>query len=116
MTRWTLAACAVLLLSSCDLGDPCEEKSGSSLCGYCKEDAATSSNPNAGKCLYCPNGSTCTGDVCGNLTCVEPGGGGGGGGGNTCAPGPTCINNLCSPGLWCCLSGHSCNMSACGCN
>jgi hypothetical protein len=114
MTKIALAvlACA---LGAC--GSPCDDKAGSVTCGYCKQDAVTSGNPNAGLCRYCASGSTCVGDVCGDLTCVSPGGGGGGGGGGTtCAPGNTCINNLCSPGLWCCAAGHSCNMSHCGCN
>ena len=115
---WIVAISAALLLASCSTDDPCEEQPGQTLCGYCKQDAATSSNPHAGMCRYCASGTTCSGDVCGDLSCVDPngGGGGGGGGGNTCSPGPTCINNLCSPGLWCCLAGHTCNMSACGCN
>jgi hypothetical protein len=115
MRRWVIGASAALLLASCSK-DPCDEKSGSTLCGYCDKDAATSSNPHAGMCRYCDSGTTCSGDVCGDLSCVGGGGGGGGGGGTTCAPGVTCINNLCSPGLWCCASGHSCNMGACGCN
>ena len=116
MTRWIAATCTALLLASCSMDDPCEEQSGQTLCGYCKQDAATSGNPHAGKCRYCASGTTCAGDICGDLSCVDPNGGGGGGGGNTCSPGPTCINNLCSPGLWCCLQGHTCNMSGCGCN
>lgn len=47
----------------------CPAKSGSVLCGYCDEDVILSGNPNAGKCFYCPEGSTCQGDVCGGLTC-----------------------------------------------
>jgi hypothetical protein len=109
-----MGAVAALLLASCEK-DPCDEKSGSTLCGYCDKDAATSSNPHAGMCRYCEAGTTCTGDVCGDLTCVGSGGGGGGGG-TTCSPGVTCINNLCSPGLWCCPAGHTCNMGGCGCN
>lgn len=112
MTRAIAALGFALLLSSCS-EDPCEEQSGSVLCGYCDQDAATTSNPHAGMCRYCPGGSTCTGDICGDMSCVVPDDGGGG---NTCQPGVTCINNLCSPGLWCCPAGHSCNMGACGCN
>ena len=69
-------------LVGCKKGDVCESKSGSVTCGYCKQDAMTSGNPNAGKCFYCPTGSTCSGDVCGTLQCVTAGGGGGGGGCN----------------------------------
>ncbi len=116
MRRWLLAIPLVLSLAACHK-DPCDEKSGQVLCGYCDQDAATSSNPHAGMCRYCDAGTTCTGDVCSdNLTCLAPDGGGGGGGGNTCGTGRTCINNLCSPGLWCCLSSQTCNMQACGCN
>lgn len=114
MRQWLLVVSFALLIPSCGLDDPCDERSGSVLCGYCDQDAATTSNPAAGKCRYCATGTTCTGDVCGDLTCVAPDDGGGGG--YTCAPGPTCINNLCTPGLWCCLAGHTCNMAACGCN
>lgn len=75
MRLWPAAACLALLLSSCgSAGDPCNEKSGSVLCGYCNEDVVLSSNPNAGKCLYCGSGSTCTGPVCGAMSCVGPGG------------------------------------------
>ena len=77
------------IISSCKKGDVCESKSGSVTCGYCKLDAATSSNPNAGKCFYCPSGSTCSGDVCGNVQCISAGGGGGGGGTAYCNPGNT---------------------------
>jgi hypothetical protein len=114
MKRGFLAASLALFLSSCSSEDPCDEQAGSVLCGYCDQDAATSSNPHAGACRYCAAGTTCSGDVCSEaLTCLAPDDGGGG---NTCGDGPTCINNLCSPGLWCCLPGHSCNTGACGCN
>ena len=68
----------IVLLSGCagsKSSDNCPDKSGYSLCGYCSEDAATSSNPNAGKCEYCPTGSTC-GDPC-TMTSCDGGGGGG---------------------------------------
>ncbi len=107
-----LAPLALLLFTACP-GDPCDEKAGSVLCGYCNEDRAATGNPHAGMCRYCASGTTCTGSICGDLACVAPGGGGGGG--NTC-PGSTCISNLCSPGLWCCAVGRSCNTGACGCN
>lgn len=81
MRRWLLAASFALLLSACDK-DPCDERSGSVLCGYCDQDAATTSNPAAGKCRYCDAGTTCTGEICGDLSCVSPDGGGGG----TCTP------------------------------
>lgn len=50
----------------------CAEKSGQILCGYCDEDALTSNNPQAGRCIYCPVGTTCsTSDPCDpNLRCV----------------------------------------------
>jgi len=50
-------------------GPLCSAKSGYVTCGYCDEDIILSGNPNAGKCFYCPKGSKCQGDVCGELTC-----------------------------------------------
>ena len=50
-------------------GSICPAKSGHILCGYCDEDIILSGNPNAGKCFYCPKGTKCQGDVCGELTC-----------------------------------------------
>jgi hypothetical protein len=47
----------------------CPAKSGSVSCGYCDQVAILSGNPNAGKCFYCPKGTTCQGDPCGELTC-----------------------------------------------
>lgn len=52
----------------------CSAESGYTLCGYCDEDALLSGNPYAGKCRYCPNGYTCQGSVCGELTCAGSGG------------------------------------------
>jgi len=75
-----LAALPVLLALlggvACD-ENPCDEKDGYQLCGYCAEDVVLSSNPNAGKCRYCPTGSTC-GDPCTMTDC------GGGTGQGTC--------------------------------
>jgi hypothetical protein len=99
-------------------GDPCSEETGKVLCGYCSEDAMTSSNPAAGKCRYCDEGATCSGPICGDLQCVS--GGGGGGGLNCACPqyssstscgGTYCKNNLCSPAGWCCPNG----CDGCGC-
>ena len=50
-------------------GPLCSAKSGYVLCGYCDEDVIFSGNPNAGKCRYCPKGTKCQGDICGELTC-----------------------------------------------
>lgn len=67
-------------------GNPlCPSESGYIKCGYCSEDAATSGNPNAGQCRYCPTGTTCKGSICGEISCVPTGGGtppGTGGGGS----------------------------------
>ena len=112
-----------LLLPACP-GNPCDDKSGSVTCGYCAEDVILSSNPHAGMCRYCSSGSSCQGEVCGDLSCVTAGGGGGGGLNCYCPQystasacgGNYCKSNLCSPGAWCCPPGHSCNMSACGCS
>ena len=54
-------------------GSICPAKSGSKLCGYCNDDVILSGNPNAGKCFYCPKGTTCQGDPCGDLTCSSGG-------------------------------------------
>ncbi|HCF61862.1 MAG TPA: hypothetical protein DFS52_28180 [Myxococcales bacterium] len=116
---WMLTAALVALgaLAACSSdGDPCPEKEGSVLCGYCAEDVVLSSNPNAGKCRYCSEGSTCSGEVCGELKCVTQSTGC-----RTCAcpqysscdrcGGTYCKNNLCSPAAWCCPGG----CSGCGC-
>lgn len=50
-------------------GEICPEKTGYITCGYCKEDVLSSNNPNAGKCSYCPEGSSCIGDPCSGITC-----------------------------------------------
>lgn len=94
---------AGLALSGC-AADPCP---GKDECGKgCMPTGADCCPNGAG---YCDGGQYCGTD---NMCHTS---GGGGGGGNTC-PANTCISNLCSPGLWCCPSGHSCNMGACGCN
>lgn len=63
-----------LLVVSCKKkkDDACTQKAGQVLCGYCSEDALTSNNPNAGKCIYCPAGTVCsTTDACDpNLQCI----------------------------------------------
>lgn len=79
----------VIFVSGCtDAGlAGCSETSGDMhLCGYCAEDRALSSNPNAGQCRYCKDGYDCSySDICGDLRCTRSGtsGGGGGGGGGT---------------------------------
>jgi hypothetical protein len=57
----------------------CRHKSGEVTCGYCGLDVATSSNPNAGKCLYCPTGYYCSGTPCGGISCKAGAGGSGSG-------------------------------------
>jgi len=74
--------------SSTGGGNVCADKSGNVTCGYCSQDALTSNNPNAGKCFYCPSGSSCSGTPCGGITCVTSGTGGGGG----CSSG-SCMGN-----------------------
>ena len=78
-----------------------------------KAECGTGCMPTGGSC--CPNGAGyCDGgQYCGTDNMCHTSGGGGGG--NTCAA-YTCISNLCSPGLWCCPSGHTCNTGGCGCN
>lgn len=70
---------AALAASCAGDEDVCPPKAGQVACGYCAEDVLTSNNPNAGKCIYCPEGSTCsTDDACDEaLQCVGGGGGGG---------------------------------------
>lgn len=86
----TILVCSSLIgfISDCGEEEPCPQKSGYVLCGYCAEDVSVSNNPNAGKCIYCPTGSTCsTSDACDvNLKCLTGGGGGGDGGGGGCIP------------------------------
>ncbi|MFH0973329.1 MAG: hypothetical protein V1817_00890, partial [Candidatus Micrarchaeota archaeon] len=72
----------------------CADKAGSVTCGYCDAKTTFSGNPHAGKCRYCPGGTTCSGEICSEeLTCksgaqpsagatVNPTSGGGGNGGN----------------------------------
>jgi hypothetical protein len=106
-------------------GEECPSKDGYVLCGYCKEDVLTSSNPNAGKCIYCPVGSTCsTNDACDiNLKCITSGGGGGGGGVSLacqyCSKGDCLSNGHCCPSShpYYCSDGYchaNCDYSACG--
>lgn len=98
-------ACAAALglgVAGCGAADKCP---GKEVCGGgCMPVGASCCPSGAG---YCDGGQYCGTD---NLCHT-----GGGGGGSTCAA-YTCINNLCSPGLWCCPSGHTCNTAACGCN
>ena len=71
MARGTLTIVLALVLVSCpSADDPCDEEAGKVLCGYCREDAVLSSNPHAGMCRYCPAGTVCDGDVCGELRCL----------------------------------------------
>jgi hypothetical protein len=87
--------------------DVCKGKSGFVTCGYCAEDVLVSSNPNAGRCIYCPEGTSCsTHDACDvQLRCVTEGGGGGGG----------CVPTGCPPSSpWygcgsCWASGSACH-------
>ena len=55
----------------------CPEKTGYASCGYCAEDAVLSSNPHAGKCVYCTDASKCASNPC-DTVCGSNGGGGGG--------------------------------------
>lgn len=57
----------------------CSDKAGFVTCGYCDLDVVLSSNPYAGKCRYCPDGTTCSGEICGELTCKNSGQAPGGG-------------------------------------
>jgi hypothetical protein len=58
------------VLGACS--DPCEDKTGKSTCGYCSEDRLATSNPHAGMCRYCGEGTTCSGNICSdNLRCVR---------------------------------------------
>lgn len=89
-------AVAAVALGACEPMDPCP---GKEICG-------SGCMPNGASCCpdgrhYCDGGNSCGVD---NL-CHS-----GGGGGGTC-PANTCINNLCSPGLWCCPGA----CSGCGC-
>lgn len=75
MRLFVLLVFVSLFLSGCLGNDKslCQPEPGYVRCGYCSEDAALSDNPNAGQCRYCPTGSECRGDVCGELKCVKPG-------------------------------------------
>ena len=102
----------ILFLSGClsnrsngSFSSQCQGKVGYTLCGYCSEDAMTSGNPNAGQCRYCKQGYTCSGDICGEITCKS-------GGDNTNAGGATSdgsSNNkqYCSTG-YCYSKGYCC--------
>jgi len=93
----------ILLFYSIDVLIPttCSERFGMVLCGHCGEDILLSDNPYAGMCRYCPQGYTCSGDVCGDLKCK----GGGGGGGGTIA------QEYCSSG-YCLSNGRCCPSSS----
>jgi hypothetical protein len=96
MTRFLAAPLAafVLSLAACEPADPCP---GKEICG-------SGCMPTGASC--CPDGEHyCDGGYsCGTDNLCHAGGGG------TC-PVNTCINNLCSPGLWCCTTA----CSGCGC-
>lgn len=103
MAKLLMVALATVFLSACG---PVDKKcaAGKVECGSGCMPASACCVPNGSG--YCDAGWSCGAD---NL-CHS----GGGGGGNTCAAAGyayTCINNLCSPGLWCCNSGcgSSCN-------
>src|SRR3990167_1405755 len=40
------------------------------LCGICNKDIKLSDNPYAGQCRMCPSGTSCSGDVCGEIKCT----------------------------------------------
>ncbi|MCX6768201.1 MAG: hypothetical protein NTY90_05790 [Candidatus Micrarchaeota archaeon] len=44
----------------------CADKAGSVTCGHCPADAGGS---HAGTCRYCQSGYTCSGEICGEMTC-----------------------------------------------
>jgi hypothetical protein len=89
-----------VMLFGCEPTDPCP---GKDVCGQGCMDAGGSCCPDG--LHHCNPGYYCSSD---SAHCYATGGGGGGG--NTC-PVNTCINNLCSPGLWCCTTG----CQGCGC-
>lgn len=100
-----IAAVAGLALGAAACGPTADPCPGKAECGNgCMPLGASCCPSGAG---YCDGGRTCGSD---NLCHTTSGGGG-----STCAA-STCISNLCSPGLWCCPAGHSCNTGACGCN
>lgn len=94
-----LGAALTLALAACDPVNPCP---GQEVCGSGCMTTGSSCCPDG--VHYCDGGSYCGTDNRCHYS------GGGGGGGNTC-PVNTCINNLCSPGLWCCTTG----CQSCGC-
>lgn len=51
----------------------CPEKEGKVYCGQCKAYATSLDNPLAGQCIYCPAGTTCSGELCGETTCIPVG-------------------------------------------
>ena len=50
--------------------DFCSDISDRVLCGICNKDIKLSDNPYAGQCRFCPAGTTCSGDVCGDINCI----------------------------------------------
>lgn len=52
----------------------CPETEGKVFCGQCKAYATGFDNPLAGQCIYCPSGTTCSGELCGDTTCIPAGG------------------------------------------
>jgi hypothetical protein len=107
MRKVVVMAAFLGLLAGCGLDSQGSCKDGWTSCGGdgCMPDGADCCPSGEG---YCDSGKYCgTDNMCHT-------GGSGGGGGNTCSAqgyAYTCINNTCSPGLWCCHNG----CSGCGC-
>ena len=100
---------AVIFVSGCvgQSGNICPDEPGMIVCGYCNEDAVLSDNPNAGKCRYCAEGSTCSfTDICGDLKCVGSSGSAGTGGTKQ-----YCGTGYCYSGGVCCpkATPYNCN-------
>lgn len=117
MTHPAMALAVVgLLMAGCSSTDEeiCGQKAGQLLCGYCRDDRIATGNPKGGTCRFCPAGTQCLGDVCGELscglcvTCACPQH-------STCGAcgGTSCESSLCGSGSWCCPG--ACDPSNCGC-
>lgn len=78
-----LLVSGIVFFSGCTASEICPAEVGQTLCGYCSEDRMATGNPHGGQCRYCPEGYSCSGDICGDITCKAGGGGGGGGGTKT---------------------------------
>jgi len=95
----------LFLFSGCfgNSSNLCPQKSGYKTCGYCSQDAVLSDNPYAGQCRYCPGETTCSGTICGEITCKSSSHTDNTNGGNTqhigngCAPGYCWSNGYCCP-------------------